>query len=254
MNYRELLKDPRWQKRRLEIMQRDNFTCMVCNRSLNDGIPLNVHHRQYIPGRKPWEYESHELVTLCENCHKKIHDGLITLPSPKIKNKEYVTIFYKDLFNYRNQISGTEAIVFSNLIKISLRDKSNIIGSSLKIAHFSRNELAKKCFCVPHSVRNSIKNLTANGFIKDDFIENYKDYTTHGYVRIEHIDDVKGWQLIDYAIIKERSIGHNNTIDTWASKLAENLHTTKENVYMTIMRLKEKGYVERLPNGKLRIK
>lgn len=68
----EQYKDPRWQKKRLEIMKRDNFTCQSCDVNYNT---LNVHH--IVPYRKetkPWEYENDELITLCEDCHTKISD------------------------------------------------------------------------------------------------------------------------------------------------------------------------------------
>lgn len=67
-NYSELLKDPRWQKMRLEIMQRDNFKCVGCGR---EDRTLHVHHQYYINKRLPWEYPIEMLVTLCENCHVK---------------------------------------------------------------------------------------------------------------------------------------------------------------------------------------
>ncbi len=65
--YSEKLKDPRWQKKRLEIFQRDEFTCQRC---FDDKSTLNVHHRRYIPGRDPWDYPDYLLITLCENCHE----------------------------------------------------------------------------------------------------------------------------------------------------------------------------------------
>ena len=34
---------------------------------------LNVHHKYYIKGKAPWEYEDDALITLCEDCHKKAH-------------------------------------------------------------------------------------------------------------------------------------------------------------------------------------
>ena len=73
-DYYELLKDPRWQKRRLEIMQRDNFTCQMCGNGLTSGVPLNVHHYVYHKGYLPWEYPDKELITLCRDCHHKLHE------------------------------------------------------------------------------------------------------------------------------------------------------------------------------------
>lgn len=66
--YRELLRDPRWQRLRLEIMQRDEWRCTKCGDAETN---LQVHHTFYLPGHKPWEYERSALVTLCENCHLK---------------------------------------------------------------------------------------------------------------------------------------------------------------------------------------
>jgi hypothetical protein len=64
--YSEKLRDPRWQKRRLEIMQRDKFSCRKC---CDDTSTLNVHHRWYERGKEPWESTDECLVTLCERCH-----------------------------------------------------------------------------------------------------------------------------------------------------------------------------------------
>lgn len=69
--YYEQLRDPRWQKRRLEIMQRDEFTCRMC---MDTKTTLNVHHKHYHKGRSPWDYGDEELVTLCESCHEGIDD------------------------------------------------------------------------------------------------------------------------------------------------------------------------------------
>lgn len=68
--YSEKLKDPRWQRRRLEIMERDVFQCQMC---FDRDNTLTVHHKEYLKGLEPWEYEDDLLVTLCERCHKKVH-------------------------------------------------------------------------------------------------------------------------------------------------------------------------------------
>lgn len=72
MNYSDDLRDARWQKRRLEIMHRDNFLCRLCPVP-SEGDFLNVHHKVYHPGRRAWEYEDDELITLCEDCHERLH-------------------------------------------------------------------------------------------------------------------------------------------------------------------------------------
>ncbi len=62
--YSQKLKDPRWQKKRLEIMQRDGFKCTCCGDSTST---LNVNHLRY--SGDPWEAEDKYLETLCECCH-----------------------------------------------------------------------------------------------------------------------------------------------------------------------------------------
>lgn len=74
MEYNELLKDPRWQRKRLEAMQADRFSCQICFRTEKT---LNVHHKKYIPGTMPWEYDTRDLITLCEDCHAKYHRNII---------------------------------------------------------------------------------------------------------------------------------------------------------------------------------
>jgi hypothetical protein len=65
--YSELLKDPRWQRKRLEILQRDNWTCQWCG---DKESTLHVHHKDYESGKAPWEYEDSWLMTVCEDCHQ----------------------------------------------------------------------------------------------------------------------------------------------------------------------------------------
>lgn len=66
--YAEKLKDPRWQKLRLEIFERDNFTCKLCKRK---DRTLNVHHKKYSKSGNPWDTEPKDLITYCEICHKE---------------------------------------------------------------------------------------------------------------------------------------------------------------------------------------
>lgn len=71
--YYEKLRSPQWQKKRLEIMQRDEFTCQQC---FDKDTTLNVHHKNYTKGAEPWEYEDDNFITLCECCHKVNHETM----------------------------------------------------------------------------------------------------------------------------------------------------------------------------------
>jgi hypothetical protein len=65
MTYSEKLKDPRWQRKRLDILKRDDFTCRDCG-AINK--TLHVHHCHY-DGGDPWKANDDVLLTLCEDCH-----------------------------------------------------------------------------------------------------------------------------------------------------------------------------------------
>jgi hypothetical protein len=69
--YLKLLRDPRWQKLRLEVFERDGWACVSCE---STDRTLQVHHKRYLSGKKPWEYDSDDLATLCEDCHTRETD------------------------------------------------------------------------------------------------------------------------------------------------------------------------------------
>lgn len=71
--YSESLKHPMWQRKRLEILNRDGFKCMACGAT---DKTLHVHHLMYVKGREPWNYPNSSLVTLCEDCHEYEHNAL----------------------------------------------------------------------------------------------------------------------------------------------------------------------------------
>lgn len=65
MNYSDKLKSPHWQKKRLEILSRDEFMCQYC---FDKDTQLQVHHLKY-ESNKPEETNSDYLITLCADCH-----------------------------------------------------------------------------------------------------------------------------------------------------------------------------------------
>ncbi len=59
--------DPRWQRKRLEVMERDGWACVAC---LNESSTLNVHHKRY--KGELWESLDEDLQTLCDVCHSDL--------------------------------------------------------------------------------------------------------------------------------------------------------------------------------------
>lgn len=77
-SYGQKLQDPRWQRRRLEILERDKFECIECGDAEST---LHVHHKYYVRGRDPWEYDGDALSTLCERCHVIVQERMDRLHS-----------------------------------------------------------------------------------------------------------------------------------------------------------------------------
>lgn len=67
-SYSQKLLDPRWQRKRLEVLSRDGFKCVKCK---NGKRTLHVHHLSY--KGNPWEVAMSQLETLCSLCHKNEH-------------------------------------------------------------------------------------------------------------------------------------------------------------------------------------
>lgn len=86
MTYAEQLKSPKWQKKRLEILERDSFTCTSCG---DKEKQLHVHHGAYLSGMKVWDYDDSMLHTLCSDCHQHVEgciydmNGSIAIMKPK---------------------------------------------------------------------------------------------------------------------------------------------------------------------------
>lgn len=70
LSYIEQLRHPNWQRKRLEIMERDGFKCVCCG---DAETTLNVHHKTYLKGRLAWEYDDDNFETVCEPCHAENH-------------------------------------------------------------------------------------------------------------------------------------------------------------------------------------
>jgi len=125
MTYADQIKSPLWQKRRLEILSKDDFTCQVCGEKERT---LHVHHIKYKNGCKIWQYKDSELITLCDNFHElehkididkyinylssnditKIETSLILENiSSIIFNNNYKRVLYNLLSSYGNNIENT---------------------------------------------------------------------------------------------------------------------------------------------------
>lgn len=102
-SYADPLKDPRWQRKRLEVLQREGWKCEGCG---DHTSTLHVHHRQYLKSRNPWDYPDDLLQVLCETCHSRISERRAALQSLigqlDSKNLDRVIGYAKGLIAWRN--------------------------------------------------------------------------------------------------------------------------------------------------------
>lgn len=119
-SYAEKLKDPRWQKKRLQILNRDGFACVRCT---NDKRELHIHHLIYTKGEEPWETDDVFLVTLCDLCHKNVRG-----------TEEKLALFHGVILR-----SGVDEAVFWELFK---RIQSKIV--SFKYCMFDYEDEGKQ--------------------------------------------------------------------------------------------------------------
>lgn len=117
--YSDSLKNGNWQKRRVDILQRDNFKCTICG----SNELLDIHHVDYIEGFKAWEYPNDMFKTLCRKCHEK--------EQPRSKAERYLMNSLKmkgfmvgDLLALSSKVD-TEQEFTKSLLKV-LRDYQNV--------------------------------------------------------------------------------------------------------------------------------
>ena len=67
--------ESQWKVFRQYVIELDGYKCRQCGRG-QDEVTLQVHHKEYKPGLKAWEYPTADCFTLCKGCHAQTH-GII---------------------------------------------------------------------------------------------------------------------------------------------------------------------------------
>ena len=118
MTFTEQIKHPEWQKKRLQILKRDEFRCTNCD-SKND--TLHVHHYLYKTDKKIWEYEDKYLTTLCDVCHGNWHAMNDKIKEILCVDATTIIQFY-EIFNLIKNESLYELMQIYKLIRIYTRN------------------------------------------------------------------------------------------------------------------------------------
>lgn len=100
MSYSQKLRDARWQRVRLKVMERDGWRCQAPGCQSPENTLLHVHHKQYFPQREPWEYPLVNLITYCEPCHEGQHTEP-EQPRPLVEGEFYRWRELRGLLNFQ---------------------------------------------------------------------------------------------------------------------------------------------------------
>ena len=169
-----------------------------------------------------------------------------------------------------------EAIVYSLLVGHSLMSYADVFDGhgdfSLELAQdyisfckedsgssyidlywISKNKLSSMTGISRRQIYNIINNLEKKRFIVGETIYCPNKLIKEGFFKLPNNTNLKGWQLVFYAFLKNLSENYYGSIDTWASKLAEYFHSSKTAIKSLIRELARKGYVKRQEDGRLDI-
>ena len=135
MDYSEKLKSPKWQKKRLEVLNRDSFTCCKCGDTETE---LHVHHLKYT--KEPYDADLKDLETLCKHCHY------------------YFTFIHKEFINSYNidsnqkfiihRIANSKIIEFVNLVFVLIILDNELVFHS---CFYKNSEVLKKLTSIINS-------------------------------------------------------------------------------------------------------
>lgn len=116
------------------LIQNYNFICFYDQALIpRDITDLNIHHKFYIKGKKPWEYDNEALISLCSNCHKETHERMDIFVYSEVGDKLYEAKIcnrcggsgYLDCFDYF--MSGVcfqcwgEGVVFNGQLAVAIK-------------------------------------------------------------------------------------------------------------------------------------
>ena len=67
-------KSKKWKEKRKAILRRDEYLCRECRRYGRTRLATTVHHIIPIDQRPDLALASKNLISLCTECHNKMHD------------------------------------------------------------------------------------------------------------------------------------------------------------------------------------
>ena len=67
-------KTTKWKNKREKILRRDEYLCRECKRYGKATAATTVHHVHPAEKHPEWKLASWNMISLCHECHNKMHD------------------------------------------------------------------------------------------------------------------------------------------------------------------------------------
>jgi hypothetical protein len=133
-SYANKLRDVRWQKKRLDVLQGHGWQCDEC---CSSEVELQVHHYWYETGLNPWDYEERCYGVLCDKCHTQWHAAKLEF------DKIMAGMLSTNMEQANGLLAGLSLIVNSQDFFVS-KQTEPIFVSGLVRGFWPPNELQKE--------------------------------------------------------------------------------------------------------------
>ena len=252
--YRLLLLDERWKEKAGYIKKRDNYTCQHCGKT---GCVLDVHHKNYIIGKNPWEIPSRYLVTLCRSCHKKEHSNkkisefFITLEEfrergKNLKKRKFIKNDEKNLEKSKFDVLLQSKSKTKNIMKPTNFEKKSVF--ELKSISDSDFEKLKTNLTIHENQKMIEKLVEENKKMESnlEFKRKLDNLTLEQVQKVENIGTENEIHPLQFKAAKETIYG----LLSWFPELNETEHTSRNRhgLLSAQMQSGKTGYVFALYN------
>ena len=179
--------------------------------------------------------------------------------------------FYRHLFQHMKELTPNEGIVYSEILFHSLMETESYTADGqfsrelavegimddgdgcITYQPLSEARLMKRtCMSYP-TVQKAVRSLKSKLIIAGNRIKCPPELIERGYIEIPPDTSLRGRMLIFYGLLLDRSAPYGGITDTWAYRYEEICGVKKDNYYWLISQLQQRGFVERLEDGRLRI-
>lgn len=186
-------------------------------------------------------------------------------------------VFYRTLLKRAKNITPSEKIMYSFLVAKSIERLEQVFlpngqeicqdvlsdyiddgNQHIPLVEMNHSKMSRELNMSFPTIINGLKNLMAKGYIStnvygEDCIYINNELIERGYFELIHSDMLCGELLIFYSFLLDKSKKYGYCIDTYKSKIAEELGKTKVAITKMLNRLYSVALAERLPNRKLKI-